>query len=101
MLALGKFLFAMLMVSIWGYNCMIPSGKVKDKGSIMESAESGGTILWSIIMLSILKDRKDSYILFQKYGGRYFAKVKGIYILSRSMEADTFNKRIGAYGYIL
>ena len=33
------------MVSIWGYNCMIPSGKVKDNGSIMESAESGGTIL--------------------------------------------------------
>ena len=40
----GKFLFVMLMVSIWGYNCMIPSGKVKDNGSIMESAESCGTI---------------------------------------------------------
>ena len=40
-------------------------------------------------------------ILFQKYGGRYFAKVKEINILSRSMEADMFNKRIGAYGYIL
>ena len=25
-LVLGKFLFAMLMVSIWDYNCMIPSG---------------------------------------------------------------------------
>ena len=39
--------------------------------------------------------------LVQKYGGRYFAKVKRIYILSRSMEADMFNKRISAYGYIL
>ena len=38
--------------------------------------------------------------LVQKYGGRYFAKVKRIDILSRSMEADMFNKRIGAYGYI-
>ena len=28
-------------------------------------------------------------------------KVKGINILSRSMEADMFDKRIGAYGYIL
>ena len=52
-------------------------------------------------MLSILKDRKNGYILFQKYGGRYFAKVKRIDILSRSMEADMFDKRIGAYGYIL
>ena len=37
----GKFLFAMLMVSIWRYNCMIPSGKVKTR----ESAESCGIIL--------------------------------------------------------
>ena len=27
----GKFLFAMLMVSIWGYNCMAHSGKVKTR----------------------------------------------------------------------
>ena len=40
-------------------------------------------------------------ILFQKYGGRYFAKVKRIYIFSRSMEADMFDKRIGAYDYTL
>ena len=36
-----------------------------------------------------------------EYGGRYFAKVRRIDILSRSMEADMFDKRIGAYGYIL
>ena len=30
-----------------------------------------------------------------------FAKVKKIDILSRNMEADMFDKRIGAYGYIL
>ena len=48
----------------------------------------------------ILKSKKDIYLV-QKYGGRYFAKVKMIYILSRSMEADMFNKRISAYGYIL
>ena len=70
-------------------------------------------------MLSILKDHKNGYILFQKYGGqyfaevkridilfqkyggRYFAKVRRIDILSRSMEADMFDKRTGAYGYIL
>ena len=44
---------------------------------------------------------KENRYLVQKYGGRYFAKVKGINILSRSMEADMFNKRIGTYGYIL
>ena len=48
----------------------------------------------------ILKNKND-LCLVQKYGGRYFAKVKRIDILSRSMEADMFNKRIGAYGYIL
>ena len=37
----------------------------------------------------------------QKYGGRYFEKVKRINILSRSMEADMFDKRIGANSYIL
>ena len=39
--------------------------------------------------------------LVQMYGGRYFEKVKRIYILPRSMEADMFNKRISAYGHIL
>ena len=48
----------------------------------------------------ILKSKKDIYLV-QKYGGRYFEKVKRIYILSRSMEADMFNKRISAYDYIL
>ena len=48
----------------------------------------------------ILKSKKDLYLV-QKYGGLYFEKVKRIYILSRSMEADIFNKRISAYGYIL
>ena len=48
----------------------------------------------------ILESKKDLYLV-QKYGGRYFAKVKGINILSRSMEADMFNRRIGVYGYIL
>ena len=65
----------------------------------------------------ILKSEKDIYLV-QKYGGRYFVKVKRIdilsrcmeddileskriYILSRSMKANMFNKRISAYGYIL
>ena len=39
--------------------------------------------------------------LVQKNGGRYFTKVKRIDILSRTMEADMFDKMIGAYGYIL
>ena len=48
----------------------------------------------------ILESKKDLYLV-QKYGGRYFEKVRRIYILSRSMEADVFDKRIGAYGCIL
>ena len=48
----------------------------------------------------ILTSKKDIYLV-QKYGGQYFAKVKRISILSRSMEADMFDKKIGAYGYIL
>ena len=48
----------------------------------------------------ILESKKDLYLV-QKYGGRYFAKIKRINILSRSMEADMFNERISAYGYIL
>ena len=48
----------------------------------------------------ILESKKDLYLV-QKYGGRYFEKVKRIYILSRSMEADVFDKRIDAYGCIL
>ena len=48
----------------------------------------------------ILKSKKDLYLV-QKYGGRYFAEVKRIDILSRCMEVDMFDKRIGAYGYIL
>ena len=48
----------------------------------------------------ILKSKKDLYLV-QKYGGQYFAKVKRIDILSRCMEANMFDKRIGAYGYIL
>ena len=48
----------------------------------------------------ILKSKKDLYLV-QKYGGRYFEKVERINILSRSMEADMFDKKIGAYGYIL
>ena len=39
----------------------------------------------------ILKSKKDLYLV-QKYGGRYFAKVKRIDILSRSMEADISKK---------
>ena len=47
--------------------------------------------LW-LIMLNNLKDRKIVIYLVQKYGGRYFEKVKRIYILSRSMEADILKK---------
>ena len=65
----------------------------------------------------ILKSKKDIYLV-QKYGADIleskkgsiscpevwrpiFWKVKRIYILSRSMEANMFNKRISVYGYIL
>ena len=48
----------------------------------------------------ILKGKKDLYLV-QKYGGRYLEKVKRINILSRSMEANMFDKNIGANGYIL
>ena len=60
----------------------------------------GSYILSRCMEADILKSKKDIYLV-QKYEGRYFAKVKRIYILSRSMEAHMFNKRIGAYGYIL
>ena len=50
--------------------------------------------------VNILESKKDLYLV-QKYGGRHFAKVKRIKILSRSMEADMFDKRIGVYAYIL
>ena len=53
--------------------------------------------VWRLIFC---KSKGNQYLL-QKYGGRYFAKVKRIDILCRSMEADMFDKRIGAYGYIL
>ena len=48
----------------------------------------------------ILKGKKDLYLV-QKSGGRYSAKVKRTDILSRCMEADMFDKRIGAYRYSL
>ena len=35
--------------------------------------------------------------LVQKYGGRYFEKVKRIYILSRSMEADILKSKKDLY----
>ena len=40
----------------------------------------------------ILKGKKEMYLV-QKYGGRYFAKVKRIDILSRSMEADILKSK--------
>ena len=40
---------------------------------------------------------KRIYILFQKYGGRYFEKVRRIYILSRSMEADILKSKKDIY----
>ena len=48
-------------------------------------------------MLSILKDRKKDLYLVQKYGGRYFGKLKRIYILSRSMEADILKSKKDLY----
>ena len=60
----------------------------------------GSHILSRSMEADILKSKKDLYLV-QKYGGRYFAKVKRIDILSRCMEADMFEKRIGACGYIL
>ena len=56
--------------------------------------------LW-LIMLNNLKDRKMVIYLVQKYGGRYFEKVKRIYILSRSMEADILKKYCSLIYFIL
>ena len=53
--------------------------------------------VWRLIFC---KSKENRYLV-QKYGGRYIAKVKRIDILSRSMEAGTFDKKIGVYGYIL
>ena len=39
----------------------------------------------------ILQSKENRYLV-QKYGGQYFAKVKRIDILSRSMEADILQK---------
>ena len=56
----------------------------------------GSHILSRSMEANILKSKKDIYLV-QKYGGRYFAKVKRIDILSGSMEANMFDKRIGVY----
>ena len=60
----------------------------------------GNHILSRSTEANILKSIKDLYLV-QKYGGRHFAQVKRTDILSRCMEADMFDKRIGACGYIL
>ena len=44
----------------------------------------------------ILKSKKDIYLV-QKYGGRYFTKVKRINILSRCMEADILESKKDLY----
>ena len=44
----------------------------------------------------ILKSKKDIYLV-QKYGGRNFAKVKRIDILSRCMEADILKSKKDIY----
>ena len=43
---------------------------------------------------------RKSYLV-QKYGGRYFEKVKRTYILSRSMEADILKKYSSLIYFIL
>ena len=48
----------------------------------------------------ILKSKKDIYLVPEVWRP-IFWKVERNYILSRSMEADIFNKRISAYGCIL
>ena len=45
---------------------------------------------------NILESKKDLYLV-QKYGGRYFEKVRRIYILSRSMEADILESKKELY----
>ena len=44
----------------------------------------------------ILESKKDLYLV-QKYGGRYFEKVRRIYILSRSMKADILESKKDMY----
>ena len=44
----------------------------------------------------ILKSKKDVYLV-QKYGGRYFAKVKRINIFSRCLEANILESKKDLY----
>ena len=44
----------------------------------------------------ILESKKDLYLV-QKYGGPIFWKVKGIYVLSRSMEGDILESKKDLY----
>ena len=71
------------------------------KGSPLSCTSLEEVISSLEVWRSIFCKSKENQYLVQKYGGQYFAKVKRIDILSRSMEADMFDKRIGAYGYIL
>ena len=81
------------------------SGKVYSK-SLLKGSPLSCTSLEEVIScpgvwrLIFCKSKENQYLV-QKYGGRYFAKVKRIDILSRSMEADMSDGRIGAYGDIL
>ena len=71
------------------------------KGSPLSCTSLGEVISCPEVWRPILCKSKENRHLVQKYGGRYFAKVKRIDILSIGIEADMFDKRIGAYGYIL
>ena len=75
------------------------SSKVYSK-SLLKGSPLSCTSLEHILSRSmeadILKSKKDLYLV-QKYGGRYFEKVKRIDILSRSMEADILKSKKDLY----
>ena len=71
------------------------------KGSPLSCTSLSEVISCPEVWRPIFCKSKENRYLVQKYGGRYFIKLKRIDILSRSMEADMFDKRIGAYDYIL
>ena len=85
---------------VLNFSSKVYSKKFTKRGTFVVYLTLGSHILSRSMEADILKSKKDLYLV-QKYGGRYFAKVKRIDILSRCMEADMFDKRIGAYGYIL
>ena len=77
--------------------CVTFSGvKLSIRSFVLFIITLGSHILSRSMEADILKSKKDPYLV-QKYGGRYFAKVKRTDILSRSMEADILESKKDLY----